>query len=254
MTTVYRIRLNDSRPTLEECRGLLSDVENARADRFIIEPPRIQYVVCRAALRKILGTQLDIDPRQVAFQQQRWGKPILYPQRMPRAAVDQTNSNEMHFNVSHSGDFGLIGISPQPIGVDIERLQPRIQPKSLVGQVLSPDERIAWDKLPASTTANQIIRLWVCKESLLKALGLGIAEALGQVDFALPIADSGRIELQHIDPMLQMHLDEQPDCRCNAWLLPGSWYCQSVEVDVDYFAVATTASSINHVNVVDFDW
>lgn len=251
-TIVYRIPLDVDDQTLAAARSVLSVDEGAKADRFLVEPPRRQYSLCRRALRVVIGRTLNCDPTAVHFRAQRYGKPELDFGRMKLEKSDLKLAQTLQFNVSHSGDLGLIALSLDPIGVDIEKLQPRINAKSLMTQVVSPKELALWQSLAASQHTEQILRLWVCKEALLKAMGLGIAECLKQISFPLPIGTQP-LKLSHIDPSVQLHLNEAADCRCNSWVLPTSWRIQPLAIDPGYYAAVATMANCEEVKLVDFE-
>ena len=99
---VWVLDLDQSQAELSLLESWLAVDELARADRFVTEQLRNRFVVTRGRLRQILGTHLDLDPAEVQFWYEQWGKPQL----------TATRSN-LHFNVSHSGDCGLIAISSQ---------------------------------------------------------------------------------------------------------------------------------------------
>jgi hypothetical protein len=135
----------------------------------------------------------------------------------------------------------------------LEKLQPRINAKSLVNQVVSQREKSQWQELDNLQQAEQILRLWVCKEALLKAMGLGIAECLQQVSFQVPIPALEPFAPSQIDPSVQLHLEESADCRCNSWVLPSSWHVQPLKVHPDYFAAVVTSQNCSTVELREFD-
>jgi 4'-phosphopantetheinyl transferase len=248
-TVVFRLSLAIGDSSLALRRKLLSKDELTKADRFVVSQPRIQYIACRSALRVLLSRELGCLPSEVEFEYQRYGKPQL----AQGGQRGNGSPNSLHFNVSHSGDWGLVAISQAPCGVDIEKLQPRINAKSLMSQVVSSREVLSWKELGAAKHAEQILRLWVCKEALLKAMGLGIAECLQQVDFQLPISDSLACAPGYIDPNVQLHLEESGDCRLNSWVIPKSWHLQPLTVHEDYFAAVVTSNNCSTIRLEDLD-
>lgn len=86
------------------------------------------------------------------FSQNPWGKPIL------------TNREQVHFSLSHSGQWVVCCVSDLPAGVDVER--PRCTP-DVARRYFHPDELTAED--PVFLT-----RLWTAKEAFVKALGCGL--------------------------------------------------------------------------------
>ena len=66
----------------------------------------------------------------------------------------------------------LIGLAPRPIGVDIERVGPAIDPP---WNVLAPDEIGALVAIEDPVARHDaFMRLWTVKEAALKALGIGL--------------------------------------------------------------------------------
>src|SRR5881397_1867586 len=57
----------------------LSEDERNRSARFRFERDRRRFVVARGALRDLLGRYLDIDPGQIRFIYNAFGKPELHP-------------------------------------------------------------------------------------------------------------------------------------------------------------------------------
>lgn len=80
----------------------------------------------------------------------------------------------LHLSFSARGDFGLIGIARQPVGVDLEV---PIQPEAIPFNLLRPDEREALTRLLPYERASAFLNLWTLKEAIAKALGRGFAIA-----------------------------------------------------------------------------
>ncbi|HEY6986552.1 MAG TPA: 4'-phosphopantetheinyl transferase superfamily protein [Rhodanobacteraceae bacterium] len=93
---------------------------------------------------------------------------------------------DLDFNLSHAKDHVLIAIARrQPLGVDIERIDRRIEIEDLARRYFSRAEADAIERLPTGTRTAAFLRLWTCKEAVLKALGEGIAFGLDRVSFDL---------------------------------------------------------------------
>ena len=80
---------------------LLSSEEHDRAGRFHFEADRKRCVLARGLLRLLLGRCLGQCAKQVQFQYNEFGKPILAGGLHP----------SLQFNVSHSGDLVLVALS-----------------------------------------------------------------------------------------------------------------------------------------------
>ncbi|MBR0507604.1 MAG: 4'-phosphopantetheinyl transferase superfamily protein [Clostridia bacterium] len=79
---------------------------------------------------------------------------------------------ELHFSLSHSGEYAMLAVSDAEIGCDVERL--RHANERLLKRVLSPEEYAALAPCGEAARDERFTRLWVAKESCLKACGEGL--------------------------------------------------------------------------------
>ena len=100
-----------------------------------------------------------------------------------------------HFSLSHSGDFVLCAVSHSPVGCDIE--EPRRYDPEIVTRFFHPDEAALLLSLPEEQRPAAFYRLWTCKESFLKAIGLGFNLPLS--DFAVSLSEPPTLT-QDVDP------------------------------------------------------
>jgi phosphopantetheinyl transferase len=100
--------ISDTRFSIDGLRGFLSPEEITRAARFIDRRAMGHFVLGRAALRRLLGERLRVEPSELQFRYGAFGKPEL------------AGSEGLHFSVSHSGDLVVIAIASRIIGVNIE--------------------------------------------------------------------------------------------------------------------------------------
>ncbi|MBS0298533.1 MAG: 4'-phosphopantetheinyl transferase superfamily protein [Proteobacteria bacterium] len=142
---------------------LLSATEQLRARSFHHYQDRIRFVSARAALKRLLAERVGTLPDRLTISITASGKPYL------------AQHAEIQFNLSHAGSFALIALSSAGrVGIDIERCNRDVT--GLMHCVLSPLERTR-----ACWPEKRFIDLWVAKEAVLKALGLGIAENLQDI-------------------------------------------------------------------------
>jgi 4'-phosphopantetheinyl transferase len=177
--TIHLIRVplaaDDAR--IDGCRQILSADELARADRYIVPIPRRHFIVCRAALRQLLGTCIGTDPRDIAFDYGPHGKPVLRQVR---------TSTRLEFSVSHSSDQALIGITQgRQLGVDIEQIDPAVRILKLATRFFSTREATELNGLPSDDQLAGFYRGWTCKESYLKATGQGLSFPLNRFSVSL---------------------------------------------------------------------
>ena len=122
----------------------------------------------RFYLRLLLGTYLGLPGKSVRINRKNRGKPVL----------DTTvHDNRLHFSMAKSEDKLLIGFSTSShIGVDLEPAQRRARDAMGVARrYFTPAEA---DSLAATAPADRdaaFLRVWACKEAVVKASGQGIA-------------------------------------------------------------------------------
>ena len=104
---------------------------------------------------------------------------------------------DFHFSLSHSGERVLCAVSPSPVGCDIE--EPRRYDPALARRFFHPDESALLFSLPEADQPEAFYRLWTCKESFMKAVGLGLNLPLS--DFAVGLTDP---------PTLTQSVDARP--------------------------------------------
>jgi 4'-phosphopantetheinyl transferase len=182
---VWLLKLNLEMPLSSLDLALLSEDERTRALRFRRHEDRVRSVATRAALRRLLARRVMRRPEKLDFIVNQHGKPRL------------SEDLGIEFNVSHTACFALIALSASgQIGVDIEWRDRQIDTESLGAYVFTPLERRS--ALRMGGKAEDFIERWVAKESVLKALGLGISEHLQAVSI---LAGAGEgYEITHSHP------------------------------------------------------
>ena len=165
---IWRINLNSDELQLQFYRETLSSDEIARAERFYFPEHRQRFMAGRGTLRAILGQYLDIAPKQVEFEYQPRGKPLLAAKFADKGLL---------FNLSHSQDLALLGISYQnQIGVDLEYIRTMSDLEGLAKRFFSAREYEYLRLLSLAQQQQIFFRYWTCKEAYLKATGDGLVQ------------------------------------------------------------------------------
>lgn len=90
----------------------------------------------------------------------------------------------MHFNMSHAGNYAVCAISDQKIGVDVEaitRLDGRLdQTLRIAKRILTQSEFMKWKESGAKSL--ELLKIWTRKESYAKMTGLGLSIGLENID------------------------------------------------------------------------
>jgi 4'-phosphopantetheinyl transferase len=209
-TVLYLLDVRSMGAPESRWRDLLSSDELDRAARFHFERDRQCYCVARGVLRAQLGAYLQVRPQELRFHYSDKGKPRLAPPHSGRAIA---------FNVSHSGDFALLGFAETvEIGVDIEKIRDDFDSAAIAGRFFSAREQDQLSRLPAEERHPAFFRCWTRKEAFIKALGDGLSHPLNQFDVSL-------------DSSNPISLTTRPDPT-----EAERWWLQSVEVGEGYAA------------------
>jgi 4'-phosphopantetheinyl transferase len=164
---VVSITFDLNRPMSAAMLRCVSEAERSRAARFRKAEDRIRFLCCRVALRAKLGTLLGVPPEAVPIALSGQGRPelVVPAGRMP-----------LDFNLSHSGERGLIVWSSQRrVGADIERRDAGSSWRTIGGLVLGREDRNRLARLSDGQKSVLFYDIWSAKEAVLKAHGSGIA-------------------------------------------------------------------------------
>ncbi len=145
----------------------LDDKELGRWRKFVHPGARRRYGLCRAALRALLCERLGCSNDRLSFGFSRYDKPF--------ALVD-CSPTPVSFNVSHSGNHGLIALASEGrIGIDIEERIRRRDFDRLIEAAFGEDEQAALTGADGQDRIYLFFKLWTIKEALIKALGTGLS-------------------------------------------------------------------------------
>jgi 4'-phosphopantetheinyl transferase len=183
---VWHIELDQPESQLQNLAATLSSDETARAERFYFQEHRQRFIAGRGIIRTILGRYLDVQPRQVQFNYQQRGKPIL---------ADTFADSGLAFNLSHSQGLGLCAVNcTRPIGVDLEYIRPMSDLEALAKRFFLPREYEMLRSLSPNQQQEVFFRYWTCKEAYLKATGDGLSQ-LEQVEVSLTPTEPAKLQI-----------------------------------------------------------
>jgi len=171
---VWRVSVLES--PIAELTRLLSAEERERAERFAFLRDRDQFIAVRGWLRRLLGAYLHRSPSDIRF--------ALGPQGKPH--LDEPGC-DLQFNVSHSGDVGMLAFSrDRELGVDVERDERSVDVADLARSCFSDVEQRAFESLPTHRRRERFFQLWSAKEAYIKARGGGLSIPLQ--DFSIDVS------------------------------------------------------------------
>jgi len=174
---LWWIFLDVTEENLQNLISLLSAAEKIKADRFEFPQHQRRYQAVHGILRIILGRYLKLDPTQINFTHSDRGKPYL---------TDDCNPLNLQFNLSHSENRAIVGIShDRPIGVDLEKIRPMENAEQLAKRFFCASEYALLTQAIPEERDKLFFQLWTAKEAYLKATGEGISGGLNQIEIAL---------------------------------------------------------------------
>ena len=175
---VIHVDLSQNELAEHNAYSLLDETERARWLRFRSNRSRREFALCRAVLRSILCNRLGCENSRLSFEASEHGKPF---------ALVGSAGAPVSFNVSHSGNHGLIAFaSGSRLGVDVEVRVPRTDLGGLAQTVFGPGELAEFMMKEEQEKLRFFYALWTLKEALIKALGTGFS--LNPSSFEIPLA------------------------------------------------------------------
>lgn len=169
----------------------MSAQRRLRAERYLFEKDRLLCLAAGVLIDRGLQ-EYGLREADVQFACNGYGKPYLpaYPQ--------------IHFNVSHAGTMAVAVFSDREIGCDVE---PLLALDAGIAACFAPEEQAALRR--SGNPDRDFTRLWVCKESFLKALGVGLAQPLNT--FCVRLDGNSAVLAQTISPKAWKLTEYQQD-------------------------------------------
>jgi 4'-phosphopantetheinyl transferase len=120
--------------------------------------------------RKVLSETLGVSPGLIDFKKTENGKPYL-------------ETESVHFNLSHSGEWVVFAINRKRTGIDVEKIRPvRYE---IAERFFSKEENKILSSLKGAEKLNYFFDLWTLKESYLKMIGTGLTKSLSSFTIIL---------------------------------------------------------------------
>jgi 4'-phosphopantetheinyl transferase len=174
---VWHTSLAATPEALSAAAAALPPHERARTAHVASEAHWERRILSRARVRGILARYLSQAPPDITIRRNGRGKP---------AVVVGGTDLPLQFSVSHSVDHMLVAVTRAgDVGVDLERVTRVADAERIASRFFTDAEYDALLALPAGQRLDAFFRAWVRKESVVKALGMGIAAAFDQFTVSL---------------------------------------------------------------------
>lgn len=220
---VWRMELVQPDDVLHRFWTTLDPDEALRANRFHFEQHRHAFVVARGFLRDVLGRYLGTKPESLQFAYGAYGKPALNGQHQ---------STRLRFNMSHSHNLALLGITEDnQIGVDVEYMRADFASADIAQRFFSRAEVEVFNALAEDDRVAAFFRCWTRKEAFIKATGKGLSQSLDGFDVTL--APGVAAEL--------LRVEEEDASR---------WFMSDIDVGTEYAAALAVEGRVSKVQVI----
>jgi len=212
---VWRCWLDLTSARVQSLLHTLTPDERSRAERFYRRKDRDHFIVGRGVLRNILSYYLHVEPGQLRFCYNPYGKPAL---------TGETGMDTLRFNVSHSHGLALYAFTQdREIGIDIEHIRPIPEAEQIVKRSFSALENAVFHALPTRLKHEAFFNCWTRKEAYIKARGEGLSLPLDQFDVSLTPGKTAKL--------LNIRCEPQEATRWSLQeLMPGPGYVAALAV------------------------
>lgn len=208
---VWRVLQEEAFSEAGALNEILTVDEIERAGRFHFEKDRNRFLLTRGTLKKLLSCYLGKDPIELRFCNTEKGKPFL------------ENSDQICFNVSHSGNMILFAISlGKSVGIDVEYMRNNVAPLVVASHFFSEGEKEAMNNCTEQERRRIFFQFWTRKEAIIKALGTGFSFPVEEIDVSTVPGNT----------FSQVHLPEGNAAAC--------WYVTDLHPGKDYKAALAT--------------
>ena len=173
----YTLTADVPEACLAGLRGLLSEEERERCDRFRFAGDRRERLIARAHVRTVLSRYAAMAPAEWRFDSGAAGKPRI---------VNPAPGQPLHFNLSHTRGLVASIVSRIPeSGIDVENTAREADYSGVAERVFSASELRALSRLAGSEYRCRFFQLWTLKEAYSKALGVGLGFEFRKLSFDL---------------------------------------------------------------------
>jgi 4'-phosphopantetheinyl transferase len=215
---IWRAPLTLPAEKRERLEDLLSTEERAQCSRLVRDADRLRCVASRGSLRTVLGKYLGEDPRALSLTKGTSGKPVL-----------EGANPQLQFNVSNSGDLGLIAVTRKlRVGIDIERIRDVPNWEGVLNDFFSPEETTFVQSRRGKERTRAFFLLWTRREAAAKALGIDLFDCFARVVLPAPDHTPSGFRVKLPDP-------DAPAGPTRDWwlrdLLPAAGYAGAVCVE-----------------------
>ncbi len=185
---------------LSDLKSSFSDDIIQKVESFRFEKDQLRSLISNALVRYLICEKTELSPSSFRYEVSENGKPAV------------RNSENLHFNLSHSGAWVVCALDTDEIGIDIEKKN-TIDLEE-VNYLLDNNEKEFIQATPVKERASLFYSIWTAKESYLKALGYGISGPISPGSLEIQFGSNGIvlfIRKNKVDDWNLVPLEIDPD-------------------------------------------
>lgn len=143
---------------LNQLKEIISEERRKKMERYRFEADKIRSLFAEVLVRYGLKKHFGMEKEEVSIEKNEYGKPELIKRK------------DIHYNVSHSGDWVICAFSSFPVGVDVE-----IEKEHNLDIAKRFFDKTEYETLRECESPKELfISYWTLKESYVKAEGKGM--------------------------------------------------------------------------------
>jgi 4'-phosphopantetheinyl transferase len=170
-TYAMKITKNIDIGILQQLETIISTERWEKTKKYHFEEDKKRSIMAEVILRHALKKNFGITRENVQFTTNRFGKPML------------KNFEHIHFNLAHSGDWVVCGVSNDPIGIDVEII--KCIDLDIAKSFFTSNEYNVILNQPKDKQIKYFYKFWTLKESYVKAEGKGLSIPLDSFSFCI---------------------------------------------------------------------
>lgn len=179
MVEIYAVKLSENvtKETVEKLLPFVAVDKQARIRRFYKWVDSLRSLFADLLIRHIIIHKTNLKNEDITFSTNAYGKPSLnFP-------------DDLHFNLSHSGNWVVCAVDASPVGIDVEQIAP--VDLDISKNYFSPDEHA--DLMSKDDKIAYFFDLWTLKESYIKIVGKGLSLPLNS--FSIRFMENNEIRI-----------------------------------------------------------
>ena len=137
----------------------LSEERKERISKLRFNKDKLHCMFAEVILKYALKEQFEIN--EVVIEKNAYGKPRL------------ADYEDIHFNLSHSGDWVVCGVGDCNLGIDVERIL-EIE-REIADEFFAKEEIDYLGTIPENEWLNAFYTIWTLKECYIKNVGEGMS-------------------------------------------------------------------------------